>query len=101
MLSTLVLNRESKTFTTVSDPREIHSLCALASNILWVDVADPSSRDFDELAREFGFHPLAIEDCKNGHQRPKVDEYQGYYFSKPVPADQLAVKLPKRGDSIK
>lgn len=80
MLSTLVLNRESKTFTTVSDPREIHSLCALASNILWVDVADPSSRDFDELAREFGFHPLAIEDCKNGHQRPKVDEYQGYYF---------------------
>ncbi len=33
-----------------------------------------------ELAEEFGFHPLSIEDCRNAHQRPKVEEYPGYYF---------------------
>ncbi|MFN7945990.1 MAG: magnesium/cobalt transporter CorA [Blastocatellia bacterium] len=80
MISTLVLNRESKTFTRVTDSGEIHKLRELAPNILWVDVCDPASQDFDELTAQFGFHPLAIEDCKNGHQRPKVDEYQGYYF---------------------
>jgi len=48
--------------------------------IIWVDVADPTSQDFDELAKEFAFHPLSIEDCRNEHQRPKVEEFQGYYF---------------------
>ncbi len=80
MISTLVLNRESKTFTRVTSASEIHKLRELAPNILWVDVSNPGSQDFDELAAQFGFHPLAIEDCQNGHQRPKVDEYQGYYF---------------------
>lgn len=80
MLRTLVLDRETKTFTEIADPREIHVLCDAPSNVLWVNVNDPTGEDFDELAAQFGFHPLAIEDCKNGHQRPKVDEYQGYYF---------------------
>jgi len=32
------------------------------------------------LARQFGFHPLSIEDCRHQHQRPKVEEFPGYYF---------------------
>jgi magnesium transporter len=80
MIKTLVLDRSSKTFTEVADPDLISDLCAESPNIVWVDVADPTSQDFDDLAREFGFHPLAIEDCRNEHQRPKTEEYQGYYF---------------------
>lgn len=80
MIKTLVLNREATTFTIVDDPDEISKLCEIPSNIIWVDVADPTSADFEELAREFGFHPLSIEDCRNEHQRPKVEEFQGYYF---------------------
>jgi magnesium transporter len=80
MINTLVLNRESRTFTRVSDPDEISTLCAVPPNIIWVDVNDPTSQDFHDLAREFGFHPLSIEDCRHEHQRPKVDEYQDYYF---------------------
>jgi magnesium transporter len=80
MIRTLVLNRESRTFTRYNNPEEISELCSLAPNIVWVDVADPTSEDFDELAKEFGFHALSIEDCRNEHQRPKVEEYQGYYF---------------------
>jgi magnesium transporter len=80
MIHTLVLDRSSNTFTQVSDPDLISDLCSRPPNIVWVDVADPTSQDFDDLAREFGFHPLAIEDCRNEHQRPKAEEYQGYYF---------------------
>jgi magnesium transporter len=80
MIKTLVLDRVSNTFKNVSDPDLICDICASADNILWVDVADPTSEDFDDLAREFGFHPLSIEDCKNQHQRPKIEEYHGYYF---------------------
>lgn len=80
MIKTLVLNRETKTFTKYDNPDEISRLCAISPNIIWVDVADPTSADFEELAKEFGFHPLSIEDCRNEHQRPKVEEFQGYYF---------------------
>jgi magnesium transporter len=80
MINTLILDRATKTFTCISDPDLISDYCASQSNILWVDVADPTSSDFDDLAREFGFHPLSIEDCRHQHQRPKVEEYQGYYF---------------------
>ncbi len=80
MIRTIVLNRESRTFTEVEDPDEISSYCSDPHSIIWVDVADPTSEDFDELAKEFGFHPLSIEDCRNEHQRPKVEEFQGYYF---------------------
>ena len=80
MINTLVLDRSSKTFTPVSDPERISDYCARPSDIVWVDVADPTSKDFEDLAREFGFHPLSIEDCLNEHQRPKVEEYPGYYF---------------------
>jgi magnesium transporter len=80
VIKTLVLNRETKTFTQIDNPDEISQLCAIPPNIIWVDVADPTSADFEELAKEFGFHPLSIEDCRNEHQRPKVEEFQGYYF---------------------
>ncbi len=80
MLNTLVLDRQTRTFTRISDPDEISNLREIESNIIWVDVPDPTSQDFDELAKEFSFHPLSIEDVRQEHQRPKVEEYNGYYF---------------------
>ncbi len=80
MIRTLALDRSSLSFTEVDDPEQISDLCAETGKVIWADVNNPESQDFQDLAREFGFHPLAIEDCKVGHQRPKIDEYQGYYF---------------------
>ena len=36
---------------------------------------DPSREELDEMAVEFGPHPLAVEDARKGHQRPKIEEY--------------------------
>ena len=80
MIHTLVLDRESRTFTPVADADAIGGFCLNESKIVWMDVSDPTSLDFDSLARQFGFHPLSIEDCRHQHQRPKVEEFPGYYF---------------------
>src|SRR5262245_1473683 len=80
MIHTLVLNRDFGVFDKCHDPEKISELCAEEPNVVWVDVTDPTKEDFEELAKEFSFHPLSIEDCRHEHQRPKIEEYQGYYF---------------------
>src|SRR6266480_6348209 len=80
MISTICLNNNSKTFDEHCKAADIRELREQDGNIIWADVSDPTSRDFEELAEEFGFHHLSIEDCQNAHQRPKVEEYTGYYF---------------------
>ncbi|MDR1005256.1 MAG: magnesium transporter CorA family protein [Bacteroidales bacterium] len=49
-------------------------------NVRWVHVLNPSDDDYDFLLNTFGFHPLDIEDCRSANQRPKIDEYDDYYF---------------------
>lgn len=48
--------------------------------LLWVDLRDPGKAELEMLREEFGFHRLALEDAAEQRQRPKVDEYPGYYF---------------------
>ena len=80
MITTVCLNAGSKTFSENCVTADISELREVEGNIIWADVSDPTSEDFEELAEEFGFHYLSIEDCRNMHQRPKVEEYTGYYF---------------------
>jgi magnesium transporter len=80
MITTTCLNSESKKFVRDFPAAELSDYCEREGNIVWADVSDPTGEDFLELAEEFKFHPLSIEDCRNAHQRPKVEEYPGYYF---------------------
>ena len=47
---------------------------------VWVAIKDPTDVDIDGMAQEFGLHPLAVEDAKKGHQRPKIEEYGDSLF---------------------
>ena len=80
MITTTCLNSASKKFTHDFPAKELSDFCGAEKNVVWADVSDPTGEDFAELAEEFGFHPLSIEDCRNAHQRPKIEEYPGYYF---------------------
>src|SRR5438477_12878848 len=63
----------------VDDP----SLCTAMKaqdEILWLDIAKPAEEDFRLLLEGFGFHPLSIEDVRQEHQTPKLDEYDHYVF---------------------
>lgn len=46
----------------------------------WVDFDRPSAQEGEMLKTFFNFHPLAIEDCFQFLQRPKVDYFEGYNF---------------------
>jgi magnesium transporter len=48
--------------------------------LFWVDVKDPGPAELEMLREEFKFHRLALEDVSKQMQRPKVDEYPGYFF---------------------
>lgn len=79
MLRALVLDRADLSFREIPS-QDLKAACERPDLVLWVDVERPTDADLQRLEREFGFHPLAVEDCRNRHQRPKVDEYPGYYF---------------------
>lgn len=40
----------------------------------------PTAEELDRLASELRLHPLAIEDVRTRHQRPKIDVYGNHYF---------------------
>lgn len=42
--------------------------------ITWVDVRDPGRREISQLAEQFPFHPLHLEDCVSKGQFPKIEQ---------------------------
>jgi magnesium transporter len=50
------------------------------NEVVWIDVNHPAGQDLNRLQSAFGFHPLAMEDTRNQHQRPKVEEYADHLF---------------------
>src|SRR3989442_9893844 len=75
-MSSRLLVRESNAIVE----RPPHELSELRDRPCWLDISDPTSKDLDLVAEELGLHPLAVEDAKHGHQRPKIDQYEGHYF---------------------
>lgn len=46
----------------------------------WADFSEPTDEEIKHLSDKFHFHPLAIEDCIQEFQRPKLDYYNDYTF---------------------
>ncbi|HKP21199.1 MAG TPA: magnesium/cobalt transporter CorA [Thermoleophilaceae bacterium] len=47
---------------------------------VWIGLYEPTEDEFDTLRREFGLHPLAVEDAIHAHQRPKLEVYDDMVF---------------------
>jgi magnesium transporter len=56
------------------DLTEVEGLLT-AGEFFWLDLESPTDEQLDTVGRLFGLHPLAVEDSKEMHQRPKLDEY--------------------------
>ena len=46
----------------------------------WYHVDDPAGPALDELAKEYGLHELAVEDCRVPETRAKIDQYGDTLF---------------------
>ena len=62
------------------DPVDISEFRDQDDKVIWVDIEDPTPADMAMLEEEFNFHRLALEDCLHSHQRPKVEQYEGFIF---------------------
>lgn len=51
-----------------------------SARVCWVDIEDPDEESMTLVAREFGLHELAVEDCLHFPQRPKVENYGAFVF---------------------
>ncbi|MFD6426042.1 magnesium and cobalt transport protein CorA [Streptomyces sp. NPDC060198] len=47
----------------------------------WIGLHEPTEAEFAVIAREFGLHPLAVEDAVHAHQRPKLERYDDTLFT--------------------
>jgi magnesium transporter len=79
MLINCVAYQDGKKLADITVP-EISDYLARPGCLVWVAMFEPTPADMDEMAAEFGLHPLAVEDARKGHQRPKIEEYDNSLF---------------------
>jgi magnesium transporter len=46
-----------------------------SDHFFWLKLESPTDAEIEELGRQFGLHPLAVEDTQEFGQRPKIDDY--------------------------
>ncbi|RZL35507.1 MAG: magnesium and cobalt transport protein CorA [Rubrivivax sp.] len=51
------------------------------SGFVWIALRDPGDDELELLQRELNLPPLAVEDARKGHQRPKLEEYGDMLFA--------------------
>src|SRR5512146_2539928 len=62
------------------EPQEIHNYIVKPDCFVWVALFEPDGRTLELMQAEFDLHPLAVEDARHGHQRPKIEEYGDSLF---------------------
>ena len=63
------------------DPREIHDYLGRPDCFVWVALKEPDDAELVDMQDAFDLHPLAVEDARHGHQRPKIEEYGDSLFT--------------------
>jgi magnesium transporter len=48
---------------------------------VWIGLFQPSEQQLAIIGAEFGLHPLALEDARKAHQRPKLERYDDTLFA--------------------
>ena len=43
--------------------------------VQWIQIQSTDTKEIENLAKTYGVHHLAIEDCLHRDQRPKLDDY--------------------------
>jgi magnesium transporter len=79
MLVNCVAYQEGRKLADI-DKRAISEYLARPGCFVWVALRDATDDELSEMQEEFDLHPLAVEDARHGHQRPKFEEYGDMLF---------------------
>ncbi|MFF2651208.1 magnesium and cobalt transport protein CorA [Streptomyces sp. NPDC058045] len=66
---------------TMLSPHEAMLQVRRNGGFAWIGLHEPTEEEFAGIAREFGLHPLAVEDAVHAHQRPKLERYDDTLFT--------------------
>ena len=80
MLINCVAYQDGKRLADI-EPDAISDYLARPECFVWIALRDASEDELAKIKEEFNLHELAIEDARNGHQRPKVEEYGDIVFA--------------------
>jgi magnesium transporter len=80
MLISAVVYRDGHRLADI-EPSEIHHHVAQPNSLVWVALRDPDPAALEQMQAQFDLHPLAIEDARHGHQRPKIEDYGDSLFA--------------------
>jgi magnesium transporter len=50
------------------------------NSFAWVGLKDPTPEELEKVGSAFGLHELALEDAREAHQRPKLEDYGDSLF---------------------
>jgi magnesium transporter len=59
---------------------DIHTYLERPGCFVWVALKDATPDELEQMRVQFDLHPLAVEDARHGHQRPKIEEYGDQIF---------------------
>ena len=80
MLISCVAYQDGKRIAEIQ-PQEIHRYVAMPGCFVWVALLERDAAILEQMQAEFDLHPLAVEDARHGHQRPKIEEYGDSLFA--------------------
>ncbi len=60
---------------------DIHNYVNRPGCLVWVALREPDAATLENMQAQFGLHPLAVEDARHGHQRPKIEDYGDSLFA--------------------
>jgi magnesium transporter len=79
-MQVLVFNRKEKKIIKKIERSAIPSYIKNPEFLIWLDIDNPNNENMKLLLDHFHFQPLDIEDCQSIIERPKLDEYDDYFF---------------------
>src|SRR5215216_6306935 len=59
---------------------DAHAAARRRGGFVWIGLHEPTTEEFESVARAFDLHPLAVEDAIHAHQRPKLERYGDSLF---------------------
>ncbi|MEU4194723.1 magnesium and cobalt transport protein CorA [Kribbella sp. NPDC026611] len=75
------LYREGKRDERVSSYTEALVRARRGQGFVWIGLFQPNDHQLAIIGKEFGLHPLALEDASEAHQRPKLERYGDTLFA--------------------
>ena len=80
MIRAYYLPPAGKPSVALTDKEQILEVFRRKEGLLWVDMEAPTPEETNFLADGFGFHPVAVETCREVTSQPLVHAFDDYLF---------------------